>query len=223
MARNANIGKLQAGYLFPEIARLRSAHLAENPEAKIISLGIGDTTEPIPEPIVNGMVESAKGLGTMEGYGKYGGYGAEQGQGPLREAIAKRFYSNVSDVVDEGDIFVSDGSKCDIGRLQMCFGSGKSVSVQGPSYPAYVDTSVIIGNTVAPMGVTILGSTWKEYVVVRGSSPTMRAIERAVWARTNTFWDSSSSTASSPPESRRDRPARRPCPEPGRRRRRASR
>lgn len=147
VARNANIGKLQAGYLFPEIARLRSAHLAENPEAKIISLGIGDTTEPIPEPIVNGMVESAKGLGTMEGYGKYGGYGAEQGQGPLREAIAKRFYSNVSDVVGEGDIFVSDGSKCDIGRLQMCFGSGKSVSVQDPSYPAYVDTSVIIGNT----------------------------------------------------------------------------
>ena len=77
VTRNANIGKLQAGYLFPEIARRRNEHLEANPDAKIISLGIGDTTEPIPQPIVNGMVESAKGLGTLDGYGKYGGYGAE--------------------------------------------------------------------------------------------------------------------------------------------------
>uniref|UniRef100_A0A7S2AUR3 Aminotransferase class I/classII large domain-containing protein n=1 Tax=Pycnococcus provasolii TaxID=41880 RepID=A0A7S2AUR3_9CHLO len=145
VTRNANIGKLQAGYLFPEIARRRNEHLEANPDAKIISLGIGDTTEPIPQPIVNGMVESAKGLGTLDGYGKYGGYGAEQGQGPLREAIAERFYSHVD--TGAADIFVSDGSKCDIGRIQMMFGSGHSVSVQDPSYPAYVDTSVIIGNT----------------------------------------------------------------------------
>ena len=55
------------------------AHLDKNPDAKIISLGIGDTTEPIPGPIVDGMKASAEGLGTLEGYGKYGGYGAEAG------------------------------------------------------------------------------------------------------------------------------------------------
>jgi len=42
--RNPNMAQLRAGYLFPEIARIRNAHLEKNPDAKIISLGIGDTT-----------------------------------------------------------------------------------------------------------------------------------------------------------------------------------
>ena len=54
VSRNANMGKLQAGYLFPEIGRRRNAFLAANPDAKIISLGIGDTTLPVPEHILGG-------------------------------------------------------------------------------------------------------------------------------------------------------------------------
>eukprot|EP00239_Pterosperma_sp_CCMP1384_P008300 CAMPEP_0197847996 /NCGR_PEP_ID=MMETSP1438-20131217/7718_1 /TAXON_ID=1461541 /ORGANISM="Pterosperma sp., Strain CCMP1384" /LENGTH=461 /DNA_ID=CAMNT_0043460097 /DNA_START=55 /DNA_END=1440 /DNA_ORIENTATION=+ len=141
VSRNANIGKLQAGYLFPEIARLRNEHLANNPDAKIISLGIGDTTEPIPKPIVDGMKAAADALGTREGYS---GYGAEQGQGPLRQALADTFYPGM---VPSDEIFVSDGSKCDISRLQMMFGPEVTVAVQDPSYPAYVDTSVMMGMT----------------------------------------------------------------------------
>mmetsp|Transcript_14134 Transcript_14134/g.19469 ORF Transcript_14134/g.19469 Transcript_14134/m.19469 type:complete len:448 (-) Transcript_14134:239-1582(-) len=141
--RNANLGKLQAGYLFPEIARRRNAHLAENPDAKIISLGIGDTTEPIPEIIVKGLEDAARALGTQGGYS---GYGAEQGQGALREAVLKTFYSNCPQLSAE-DIFVSDGSKCDISRLQSMFGPTVSVAVQDPAYPAYVDTSVMTGQT----------------------------------------------------------------------------
>jgi len=143
VARNPNIAKLQAGYLFPEINRIKNEHLAEKPDAQIISLGIGDTTEPIPQPIVDGMKAAAVGLGTLEGYGKYGGYGAEQGQGPLREKLAERFYPD--NLIDPSEIFVSDGSKCDISRLQMLFGPGRNVAVQDPSYPAYVDSSVMNG------------------------------------------------------------------------------
>ena len=44
VSRNPNMAQLRAGYLFPEIARIRNAHLEKNPDAKIISLGIGDTT-----------------------------------------------------------------------------------------------------------------------------------------------------------------------------------
>ena len=143
--RNPNIAKLQAGYLFPEINRIKTKHLEENPDAKIISLGIGDTTEPIPQPITNAMATAAENLGTMDGYSQYGGYGAEQGQGPLREKLAERFYADVN--IQASDIFVSDGSKCDISRLQMMFGGNRSVAVQDPSYPAYVDSSVMIGNT----------------------------------------------------------------------------
>ena len=80
VARNANFGKLQAGYLFPEIARRRNAFLEKNPGADIISLGIGDTTQPIPDHILAGLLGSVKDLGVKE---TYSGYGAEQGQAAL--------------------------------------------------------------------------------------------------------------------------------------------
>ena len=142
VSRNPNMAKLQAGYLFPEIARRRRAHQAAHPSAKIISLGIGDTTEPIPAPIAKGLEAAARGLGTVQGYS---GYGAEQGQGPLREALAATFYPG--GLVTASEIFVSDGAKCDIGRLQMMFGAGATIAVQDPSYPVYVDSSVIMGMT----------------------------------------------------------------------------
>lgn len=72
VARNPNFAKLQAGYLFPEIARRRRAHAESRPDARIISLGIGDTTEPIPPTTAKAMSDSAAGLGTLDGYSGYG-------------------------------------------------------------------------------------------------------------------------------------------------------
>lgn len=140
--RNANIAKLQAGYLFPEIARRRNAHIQKHPDAKVISLGIGDTTEPIPTVITGAMEERARALSTLEGYS---GYGAEQGEKPLRAGIGKAFYADLG--IDETEIFVSDGAKCDITRLQLVFGPNVTIAAQDPSYPAYVDTSVMMGQT----------------------------------------------------------------------------
>jgi LL-diaminopimelate aminotransferase len=139
--RNANFGKLQAGYLFPEIARRRNEYLAKNPEAKIISLGIGDTTLPIPAHILNGLQQGASKLGTKDGYT---GYGAEQGVKALREKIASKLYGNL---IEAEEVFVSDGAKCDISRLQMMFGANVVSAVQDPSYPVYVDTAVMMGQT----------------------------------------------------------------------------
>ena len=142
VARNVNMGKLQAGYLFPEIGRRRTAYIEANPNTRpIISLGIGDTTLPVPEHILNGLKAGAAKLGTKEGYT---GYGPEQGIAQLRSKIAKNLYD---DKIDPSEVFVSDGSKCDIGRLQMMFGSSTKTAVQDPSYPVYVDTSVIMGQT----------------------------------------------------------------------------
>uniref|UniRef100_A0A166GPX0 Aminotransferase class I/classII large domain-containing protein n=1 Tax=Daucus carota subsp. sativus TaxID=79200 RepID=A0A166GPX0_DAUCS len=142
VARNTNIGKLQAGYLFPEIARRKAAHLLKYPDAQVISLGIGDTTEPIPEVITSAMAKKAYALSTLEGYS---GYGAEQGEKPLRAAICSAYYADLG--IEQGDVFVSDGAKCDISRLQVVFGSNVTIAVQDPSYPAYVDSSVIMGQT----------------------------------------------------------------------------
>ncbi|XP_062147973.1 LL-diaminopimelate aminotransferase, chloroplastic-like [Alnus glutinosa] len=142
VSRNANMAKLQAGYLFPEISRRRVAHLLKYPDAQVISLGIGDTTEPIPEVITSAMEKRSRALSTLEGYS---GYGAEQGEKALRAAIASTFYRNLG--IEEDDIFVSDGAKCDLSRLQVVFGANVTIAVQDPSYPVYVDSSVIMGQT----------------------------------------------------------------------------
>jgi LL-diaminopimelate aminotransferase len=139
--RNPHLTKLQAGYLFPEINKRKKTFLEKHPEAKLISLGIGDTTEPIPSCIVEGLKKGSEALGTLEGYT---GYGPEQGLNALRKQIAKKLYQ---DKINPEEIFISDGSKCDIGRLQLMFGSYSIIAVQDPSYPVYVDTSVILGQT----------------------------------------------------------------------------
>lgn len=141
--RNPNFAKLAGGYLFPEIGRRRNAYLAENPDMadRIISLGIGDTTQPIPDHILSGLVSSASKLGTKDGYS---GYGAEQGMGDLRAKIAEKLYGGI---IKDSEVFVSDGAKCDIMRVQQMFGPGVITAVQDPSYPVYVDTSVMMGQT----------------------------------------------------------------------------
>ena len=92
--------------------------------SKIISLGIGDTTQPIPEHILSGLVGSASKLGTKEGYS---GYGAEQGMGDLRTKIAEKLYNGI---IKPDEVFVSDGAKCDIMRVQQMFGSDVTTAVQ---------------------------------------------------------------------------------------------
>jgi LL-diaminopimelate aminotransferase len=144
--RNPAFSYLSAGYLFPEIAKRRAAYAASHPGKKIISLGIGNTTEPISPRVTRGLSEYAEGLGTDAGYS---GYGDEQGFSALREKIVDVFYSdaNVKDAgaVAADEVFASDGAKCDIGRLQLLFGRGARVAVQDPAYPVYVDGSVLAG------------------------------------------------------------------------------
>jgi len=139
--RNPNLAKLQAGYLFPEINRRKQEALKRNPGARIISLGIGNTTEPLTPHVIAGLTEAVADLGTRE---KYSGYGDEQGLPELREKIATTIYQGL---VEADEVFVSDGSKCDIGRLQLLFGADVTIAVQDPSYPVYVDGSVLAGAT----------------------------------------------------------------------------
>lgn len=137
--RNENISKLKSSYLFPEINARKQQFLLKNPDVTLISLGIGDTTEFIPESITQALVQSSARLGTPEGYS---GYGPEQGIKELRERISSKIYSQM---VTPDEIFISDGAKCDIGRLQMLFGNQVSIAVQDPAYPVYVEGSIIQG------------------------------------------------------------------------------
>ncbi len=139
--RNPNMAKLHASYLFPEINKRKKELLLRNPSAKIISLGIGDTTSPLTPFISRALQKAAAALSTQTGYS---GYGDEQGMKELREKIAQTLYKGI---ISAEEVFVSDGAKPDLGRLQIMFGNAVSVAVQDPSYPVYVDGSVIIGAT----------------------------------------------------------------------------
>ena len=143
VTRNPNFSKLAGGYLFPEIARRRNAYIEANPDlaSRIISLGIGDTTQPIPPHILSGLERGVTKLGAAA---TYSGYGAEQGQTLLRQRIASVLYDNR---IEADEVFVSDGAKCDISRLQLMFGAQVVTAVQDPSYPVYVDTAVMMGQT----------------------------------------------------------------------------
>jgi len=103
------------------------------------------------------MKKASDGLGTLEGYS---GYGPDQGPSLVREALCQRLYSSLGRTPSE--IFVSDGSKCDIGRLQMMFGSDVSVALQDPAYPVYVDSSIIMGMTGEYNGTNFDGISYME-------------------------------------------------------------
>lgn len=145
MARiNDDYLKLKAGYLFPEIGRRVKAFAEANPHAKIIRLGIGDVTEPLPAAVLEAMHKAVDEMGKRE---TFRGYGPEQGYDFLREAIAKNDYQSRGANVAADEVFVSDGSKCDTGNILDIFGLDNSIAITDPVYPVYVDTNVMAGRT----------------------------------------------------------------------------
>jgi len=141
---NENFLKLKAGYLFPEIARRVNEFAAREPEAKVIKLGIGDVTEPLPAACREAFHAAIDEMGTREGFH---GYGPEQGYRFLREAIAKNDFHAVGADIPADEIFVSDGAKCDSGNIQEIFGEDIKIAIPDPVYPVYVDTNVMAGRT----------------------------------------------------------------------------
>ncbi len=138
--------KLKAGYLFPEIARRVNIFTDNNPDGakQIIRCGIGDVTEPLPLAAREAMKAAIDELGNRE---TFKGYGPEQGYGFLRSAIAKGDYQDNGIQVEDDEIFVSDGSKCDTGNILDIFGNNNKIAITDPVYPVYVDTNVMAGNT----------------------------------------------------------------------------
>ena len=138
--------KLQAGYLFPEIARRVKEFCEKNPDAakKLIRCGIGDVTEPLPGAVVEAMKRAVDELGKRE---TFRGYGPEQGYEFLRSAIAQHDYRDRKIDIADDEIFLSDGSKSDCGYILDILGDQNKVAITDPVYPVYVDTNVMAGHT----------------------------------------------------------------------------
>lgn len=141
---NQNYLELQGSYLFSEIAKRRTKFIQENPNAEIISLGIGDVTRGLPDSVLNAMHSAVDELAAP---GSFRGYGPEQGYDFLINAIIENDYKARGIDIATNEVFVSDGSKCDVGNIQEIFSENSIVAVQDPVYPVYVDTNVMAGRS----------------------------------------------------------------------------
>lgn len=141
---NNNFLKLQDSYLFSTIAKKVKACQKEHPDKKIIKLGIGDVTLPIPNSIKLAMEKAVEEMNHKE---TFRGYGPEQGYEFLREKIIKYDYQKRNIEIDISEVFVSDGAKCDTGNIVDLFDTDNIVAISDPVYPVYLDTNVISGRS----------------------------------------------------------------------------
>ena len=141
---NVHYLKLQGSYLFSTIGKKVAAYKQAHPTQKVISLGIGDVSQPLVPAVIKALRAAVDEMG---GADTFRGYGPEQGYSFLREAIAKADYQARNIDVDKDEIFISDGSKSDVSNFQELFSSQAKVALQDPVYPVYLDTNVMAGRT----------------------------------------------------------------------------
>lgn len=137
--RRAIFEQMREDYLFLKINQKKRLFLEKNPQVSLVSLGVGDTVKPLPSHVTGGIEKAAALLGTEKGYR---GYGEGQGFLELRKRLIARFYAGR---ITPDELFISDGAKCDIGRLQMLFGREMKVALQDPAYPVYLEGSLLQG------------------------------------------------------------------------------
>ncbi|NLK95801.1 MAG: LL-diaminopimelate aminotransferase [Clostridiales bacterium] len=141
---NENYLNLKDSYLFSTIAKKVNEFKKNNPEKKVISLGIGDVTRPLTEPVIKELESGVKDMGSME---TFKGYGPEQGYDFLKEDL-KKYYEEFNVNLDINEIFVSDGAKSDLGNMLDIFSKDNVVLIPDPVYPVYVDTNIMDGRKI---------------------------------------------------------------------------
>jgi len=141
---NENYLKLQASYLFSDIAKRIATFQQANPDKELIKLGIGDVTRALPDACITAFHSA---IDEMASDSSFRGYGPEQGYDFLREAIAREDFQARGANIQANEIFVSDGAKCDSGNFQEIFSTDIRVAIPDPVYPVYVDTNVMAGRS----------------------------------------------------------------------------
>jgi LL-diaminopimelate aminotransferase len=165
---NDHFTKLKASYLFADIARRVNAFVQANPDKPVIRLGIGDVTEPLPPVCISALHAATE---EMANRATFKGYGPEQGYAFLREAIAKHDFQELGATVDADEVFVSDGSKCDVANIQEIFANDTRIAIPDPVYPVYVDTNVMAGRTGQNMDGRYSGLVYLESNAGNGYVP----------------------------------------------------
>ena len=141
---NENYLKLQASYLFSDIAKRVNAFQAQNPDRNVIRLGIGDVTRALPAACIAALHTA---VDEMANDATFRGYGPELGYGFLREKVAEQDFQARGLDLAADEVFISDGAKCDSGNFQELFADATRIAVPDPVYPVYVDTNVMAGRS----------------------------------------------------------------------------
>ena len=144
MKINRNFDNLVPNYLFAEVASRTNKFISENPDKKVIKLGIGDVTLPLAPVVVDAMKKGADELGvkeTFKGYPEYEGYDF------VRQAVSD-YYKSFGVTVNADEIFISDGAKSDCGNIGDIFSEDNTVLVTDPVYPVYVDSNIMAGRKI---------------------------------------------------------------------------
>ena len=139
---NVHFLNLQNNYLFADIAKKVNAFKVMHPKAEVISLGIGDVTQPLAPAVIEAMHRATDEMATREGFH---GYGPEQGYAFLREAILKNDFLPRGIHLDIDEVFINDGAKSDTGNIQELLHWDNFIGVTDPIYPVYIDSNVMIG------------------------------------------------------------------------------
>lgn len=141
---NENYSKLQASYLFSDIAKRVAKFQQENPGKEVIKLGIGDVTRALPPACIEALHSAVDEMAVES---SFRGYGPEQGYDFLRKAIAENDFRARGAEIAPDEIFISDGAKCDTGNIQEIFATDVKIAIPDPVYPVYLDTNVMAGRT----------------------------------------------------------------------------
>lgn len=139
---NDHFLKLPNNYLFADIAKKVNAFKVSHPHADVISLGIGDVTQPLCPAVIEAMHKAVDEMGVKA---SFRGYGPEQGYNFLREAIVKHDFLPRGIHIDPSEVFINDGAKSDTGNIQELVRWDNSIGVTDPIYPVYIDSNVMIG------------------------------------------------------------------------------
>ena len=146
---NPHYARMGKSYLFAEIAHRVAAFRKAHPGTGVISMGIGDVTQPLVPSVIRALHAAVDDMGSPDAFH---GYGPEQGYAFLREAVALEYAARGVSISPD-DIFISDGAKCDLGNFQELFAPDVSIAVTDPVYPVYVDSNCMAGR----------GGTWTEH------------------------------------------------------------
>lgn len=139
---NEHFLKLSENYLFADIAKKVNAYQVSHPEQQVISLGIGDVTQPLCPAVIEALHRATD---EMAENATFRGYGPEQGYTFLREAIIKNDFLPRGIHLNINEVFINDGAKSDTGNFQELLRWDNAVGLTDPVYPVYIDSNAMIG------------------------------------------------------------------------------